>query len=174
MMSHVQFRSVFQISLLLELATVLAISVATMLPNANSPVCRDVPDTLLSCMQQLSNLSANMVPRPDTSRFRHNLIARCTGRNRYSTYGLHNTSLCPWTYATDLDYNRFPHQMVYARCSCGRCSSYNGVQHLCRPLYQATHVIRRVCENGVYRYKSTYESLPVACVCSYREAHLVD
>lgn len=168
--------SSWQVSLLVELAVTLTLCTVSTLAEITTE-CRDMEDSLSSWAQQLGNLSYSPTyPSTDTSRFRHNLQAVCPAMPEYRTTrpGLHRVSLCPWTYITDFDYDRFPHQMVYAQCSCGRCASPNGVQHLCRPLYQSFHVIRRVCEEGAFRYRFAYESLPIACICSYRETFVVD
>ncbi|CAG5128619.1 unnamed protein product, partial [Candidula unifasciata] len=152
------------IPLLMELGIVMVIWVTVVLPQPNNYMCQEAPSSVLSCVEQLSNLSANVIPRPDDSRFGHNFTTNCASLNNRFFSGLHNKSLCPWTYHNDYNFNRFPHQMIFARCLCGKCSLNNGIQHECRPLYQAIHVIRR----------SAYEMLPKACVCSYRETHLVD
>ncbi|XP_005097238.1 interleukin-17B [Aplysia californica] len=174
-----------QVSLLLKLSIGLLLYCACRLTSAGRPgslgraqQCRESDENLAAFVAQLNNISFRPSSgEPNTIRFQHDLNSDCPSRwGAISNDGLHNISLCPWTYHINTDYNRYPNDILYARCSCGWCSSQLSVgpRSRCYPLYHSYQVIRRECDRGQYRYTYTHESLPIACVCSHHAASVVD
>nr|KAI8728510.1 interleukin-17B [Biomphalaria glabrata] len=97
----------------------------------------------------------------------HNYVPDCPSYS--SGYSIEELSLCPWHWAVHTDHERFPPNMVYAVCTCGNCGNPRfGRVMRCRPLYYVFQVVKRMCQNGLYRYFFTQERLPIACLCAHR------
>eukprot|EP00057_Strongylocentrotus_purpuratus_P014962 XP_011669436.1 PREDICTED: uncharacterized protein LOC105440689 [Strongylocentrotus purpuratus] len=90
---------------------------------------------------------------------------------------LESRALCPFVMETDTDVERYPQDILSARCACPDCiNPYNngfirnpGVD--CMPVVREMETLRRgQCVDGVYRYEKQTTKVPVACVCARRRA----
>merc|ERR1719239_823538 len=106
----------------------------------------------------------------DETMFGHNLNRNCPTNwgNIPHSSAIQNISLCPWEYRMSVDLERYPNEILYARCKCGWCSSDSTNQPVsrCHALYHTYTVIRIMCINNKYEYRYAHETLPIACVCS--------
>ncbi|XP_041467491.1 interleukin 17-like protein [Lytechinus variegatus] len=82
-------------------------------------------------------------------------------------------ALCPYKMVTDIDNQRFPREISYARCACTQCVNSSNTGFLprgrakCLPVTRQTEVlIRGDCDEGVYSFKKVLIQVPVACVCT--------
>ncbi|KAK3084237.1 hypothetical protein FSP39_010469 [Pinctada imbricata] len=78
---------------------------------------------------------------------------------------LNERSLCPWDLVQDVNNNRYPHVLNFARCRCSRCLGEYGIFH-CKPLTYRIPVLEKVCIAGEYEYIKTYLDVPVGCICA--------
>ncbi|XP_072044975.1 uncharacterized protein [Amphiura filiformis] len=107
--------------------------------------------------QQINNSSRNLV---DWTRHfgecdKESVLQRTRGP-------LNDMSLCPWTYVENIDVNREPPSLMFARCECPHCVIDGTFSHTrgyrCTPVFMKMTVRR----NGYH----DIENVPVACVCS--------
>ena len=69
--------------------------------------------------------------------------------------------MCPWTYVSDTDENRYPMRLSVAKCRCSTC-----LDHFeCKPVFYTMPVLKRVCRNGVNRWIQEMEYISGACYC---------
>ncbi|XP_030849761.1 interleukin 17-like protein [Strongylocentrotus purpuratus] len=96
--------------------------------------------------------------------------------NRYQE-PLKSRALCPFVMETDTDVERYPQDILSARCACPDCINpyindfirNPGVD--CKPVVREMETLRRgQCVGGVYRYEKQTTKVPVACVCARRLA----
>ncbi len=78
-------------------------------------------------------------------------------------------SECPWHYVPDIDPNRYPRIMQFAKCECKKCLGRHGHSHGCEVTWYNVRVLRRTgrCVSGIYIYEPVLEPIPVACVCAH-------
>lgn len=80
---------------------------------------------------------------------------------------INSVSSCPWHYVLNVDPNRIPQSIVEARCNCRNrpCVGGSGNSR-CEPLKYNIRVLRKYgCEDGVFLYKRTFETITVGCTC---------
>ena len=76
---------------------------------------------------------------------------------------LHNyRAMCPWTYVSDTDENRYPMRIVVAKCRCSRC----GDNFECKPMFYSIPVLKKECRHGINRWVQKLQYFPVSCYCS--------
>lgn len=81
-------------------------------------------------------------------------------------------SISPWTYRIDVDENRFPQKLAFAKCLCNHCiSTYTGKETSALNsvlITQSMLVLRKeTCpeDKSKYTFRIEYLSVPVACTC---------
>ena len=89
--------------------------------------------------------------------------SRCNARMTASPLYLNERSLCPWDIVQDINNNRYPQILNFARCRCSRCADG---QFECKTLSYKYPVLEKKCINGEYEYIKTYVDVPVGCTCS--------
>ncbi|XP_070617925.1 interleukin-17C [Erythrolamprus reginae] len=89
---------------------------------------------------------------------------------------LNNRSISPWTYYIDVDENRYPRQLAFAKCNCKGCiDSWTGRETTSLNSVEVTQKIlvfrRKACpqdDGGVekFYFEKNYIDLPIACTCA--------
>ncbi|XP_073460014.1 interleukin-17C [Aquarana catesbeiana] len=81
-------------------------------------------------------------------------------------------SISPWTYRIDVDENRFPQKLAFAKCLCNHCiSTYTGKETSALNsvlITQSMLVLRKqTCpeDKSKYTFRIEYLNVPVACTC---------
>ena len=83
-----------------------------------------------------------------------------------NNHGLRNVSSCPWDIELDIDNNRIPRTLRFAKCKCDTCRGDSGSS--CEIIWHNTVVLRRVegtCVNDMRLYEPALEPISVGCVC---------
>jgi len=79
-------------------------------------------------------------------------------------------SLCPWYNVVNYDPDRYPVELVEARCKCSTCIGVDSASGAgCQPLYYNVPVLRRsnTClTNGRYKYDKGWQKILVGCTCA--------
>lgn len=78
---------------------------------------------------------------------------------------LNERSLCPWDLVEDVNENRYPQILHFARCRCTTCLDGRG-NYECKPVSYRIPLLEKRCVSGVYQYVKTYLDLPVGCTCT--------
>lgn len=71
-------------------------------------------------------------------------------------------AMCPWTYVSDTDENRYPMRLNVAKCGCSTCAD----NFQCKPVVYSIPILKKECRNGVNRWLQKMQYIPVACYCS--------
>ncbi|XP_071092833.1 interleukin-17C-like [Haliotis cracherodii] len=128
--------------------------------------CRHTPQAL-EIIDRLQSTIHPQMPFPQSSRVSSHLFppvpAMCPQLAPMSDE-INLQSLCPWEYYENHDENRYPHNIIYANCTCAYCLGNN---YLCRPVYHSIPVIKQICRNGVFDFHWDNEHIPVGCTCSH-------
>lgn len=78
---------------------------------------------------------------------------------------LNERSLCPWDLVEDVNENRYPQVLHFARCRCTTC--LDGMQNYeCKPVSYRIPLLEKRCVNGVFQYVKAHLDLPVGCTCT--------
>ena len=80
--------------------------------------------------------------------------------------GLREVSSCPWDVEQDIDNNRIPSSLPFAKCKCNTCRGDSGSS--CEMIWHNTLVLRRVngtCVDGMQLYEPALQPISVGCVC---------
>ena len=79
-------------------------------------------------------------------------------------------SLCPWYNVLSHDPDRYPVDMVEARCKCTSCLGVGGGTGAgCEPVHYNVPVLWRsdTClEDGTYKYENGWQKVAVGCTCA--------
>ncbi|KAK2144146.1 hypothetical protein LSH36_781g00000, partial [Paralvinella palmiformis] len=79
-------------------------------------------------------------------------------------------SLCPWYNVMNYDPDRYPSNLIEARCKCTTCTGVDpGSGAGCQPIYYNLPVLRRsnnCLPNGQYIYNKGWQKITVGCTCS--------
>lgn len=78
---------------------------------------------------------------------------------------LNERSLCPWDLVEDVNENRYPQVLHFARCRCSSCLDGMG-NYECKPVSYRIPLLEKRCVDGVFQYVKTYLDLPVGCTCT--------
>ncbi|XP_040185304.1 interleukin-17C [Rana temporaria] len=81
-------------------------------------------------------------------------------------------SISPWTYRIDVDEDRFPQKLAFAKCLCNHCiSTFTGKETSSlnsAAVNQSMLVLRKeTCPHNrnMYTFRIEYLNVPVACTC---------
>lgn len=75
---------------------------------------------------------------------------------------LNERAICPWDMVEDINENRYPQVLNFARCRCSKC--LNNFE--CRPVSYRIPVFEKRCIGDRLEYIKTYTDVPVGCTCS--------
>ena len=79
-------------------------------------------------------------------------------------------SLCPWYNVLSHDPNRYPVDLVEARCKCTSCVGVDSKSGAgCEPVYYNVPVLWRAntcLKDGSYKYDKGWEKIAVGCTCA--------
>ena len=133
-----------------------------------------------SLARRLKSKSA-MTQNLSRYRVRHTLLFgnRKCKINKKSTQ-LMERSTCPWYLEANFDKQRYPQNLVNARCKCPRrCLQMKSKHGKCEPMVIKMKVLRRdlsdsgvpLCSNGLAIYSNTWEDIAVGCTCEIRKRY---
>ena len=75
-------------------------------------------------------------------------------------------SLCPWEQHIDVDNERIPRIIPFAKCRCLKCSGdLSNTPLSCQPVYKSMTVWKKNNSRFV-QYHQTWLRVPIACACS--------
>ena len=121
-------------------------------------------------MEKLNNVPEPTSDRRNVIERRHSSVApeTCAALTdeQKNNDGLRNVSSCPWDIEQDIDSNRIPGSLPFAKCKCNTCRGDLGSS--CEIIWHNTVVLRRVdgtCVDGMQLYEPALEPISVGCVC---------
>lgn len=91
--------------------------------------------------------------------------SRCNSVPNISPVFLNERSVCPWDMVEDINENRYPQVLNFAKCRCSKCLSQFG-NFECRPVSYRIPVFEKRCIGNKLEYIKTYTDVPVGCTCS--------
>lgn len=91
--------------------------------------------------------------------------SQCTAFPVVSPIFLNEHSVCPWDMIEDIDENRYPQVLNFAKCRCSHCLSPLG-DYECRPISYRIPVFEKRCVGDTMQYVKTYIDVPVGCTCA--------
>ena len=75
-------------------------------------------------------------------------------------------SLCPWEQHIDVDNERIPRIIPFAKCRCLKCSGdLSNTPLSCQPVYKSITVWKK-SNSRFDQYHQTWLRVPIACACS--------
>ena len=74
-------------------------------------------------------------------------------------------SLCPWVQEIDVDPERVPREIPFAKCRCSKCSGgLVSFLTVCQPVYTTMTVWKKSSQSD--QYHQMWLRVPIACTCS--------
>ena len=116
----------------------------------------------------LPNHSQNENQACSTSRFLNNKqnhikITECNIDTNSSNIA--DLSVCPWDQFIDVDVERLPREIPFAKCRCSKGSAgLFRTQSVCQPVYTTMSVWKKNIQSD--QYHQMWLHVPIACACS--------
>lgn len=73
--------------------------------------------------------------------------------------------MCPWTYTSDTDEDRYPMRLIIAKCRCSTCAD----NFECKPVVYKFPVLKKECRHNKIRWVQKLQNIPIACYCARAE-----
>ena len=125
---------------------------------------RKCPSHDHSVVQTMSSTACTKSQTLDNEWSQGNISIKCHMNTNSSNVA--DLSLCPWEQHIDVDNERIPRTIPFAKCRCLKCSGdLSNTPLSCQPVYKSMIVWKK--NNGQFdQYYQIRLRVPIACACS--------